>query len=382
MRHGDKRRSIPLASVVLGCGLLAATPALAAKIPVTTCGQFYEGVGVLTGNLDCTGSGAPGVHLGHSSTLDLAGFTLSGGDGDGVLCDDRCAVISTDPGAEISGFAGYGVLAVPGPEDAAFIRVNRVAIRDNGLDGVRLEAEDGGVQVSKGEVSGNGGAGIVSPGRVRIGNQLVTGNALEGIRGASVSVGGSVISFNGTGVQSSGYMRVSTSEVVDNIGDGIHAGPTLLTFRVHVERNGGTGIVIDSVEGDTRIFLSEVSYNGLDGIRVDGQQLARVHTRLAFVRYNGRHGIAARRLEVSRTRVDFNAFHGIYAPPGDGDCVLSVQHYSMIGNGTDASCGVSVTCADIATCTLPANLNGTPCDTSYDTNSGFPGVSWGICDDD
>jgi len=197
-----------------------------------------------------------------------------------------------------------------------------------------------------------------------------------------VSIAESIVELNGTGVVSTGYLRVSGSEVSDNIGDGIQAGPTLLTFRVHIERNGGSGIVIDSVEGDTKVFLSEVSHNGLDGVRVEGLQTSRLHTRLAFVRFNGRDGISARRLDVHRTRADHNGRHGIYQAPGDGDCVLTINHYSMVGNGTDPDCGVSMTCADLASCTAPANINETPCDTSYDTNSGFPGTSWGICEDD
>ena len=90
--------------------LMSAQPAGALDpVPLTACGQSVTGDVALTANLDCAGSPDPGVRLGHTSTLDLQGFTLSGGGGDGVICEGRCSVISSVPGGTISGFAGHGM---------------------------------------------------------------------------------------------------------------------------------------------------------------------------------------------------------------------------------------------------------------------------------
>lgn len=154
-------------------------------------------------------------------------------------------------------------------------------------------------------------------------------------------------------------------------------------FYVHIERNGGSGVVFTGISGDAHIQFAEISDNGLDGILVDGPQTERLRMQLGFVRRNGRNGVVANHMLLNQCRIDDNAFHGVYSPAGGEPCRVGLDRYSMVCNGTDPSCGVSVTCADIATCDPPLYLGPvTECGTTWDSSSGFPGASWGLCNDD
>jgi hypothetical protein len=293
-------------------------------------------------------------------------------------------VISTVGDGTVADFGGHGIVGRHPVESSAYVRVNHVIVRDNDGDGVRVDEIEGGAAVSKSEVRDNGGVGIASPGRMRVSTSTIYGNQLEGIIGETGVVSESLIQLNGsTGIDFTDYVKIEETEVFDNAGDGIHGGPSFRAFRVHVERNGGSGIVLSSVERNTLVQLAEVSDNGIDGIRVDGPQLHRIRLKFAFVRRNGRYGINAKHVDIHQSRIDDNAIHGVYSAPGGDPCIARLDRYSFLGNGTDASCGVSVTCADIAICDPPLAFNqNSECTTSYDTESGFPGTNWGICDAD
>jgi hypothetical protein len=372
-----------IGAVLLSLG--QAVTATAAQTPVTTCGQVVTGNGFLVANLDCTGIVGPGVVLADRARLDLRTFTLSGGDGDGVLCEGSCRVSGRDTsvGGTITGFTGDGIVARSPVGSVGQLRLYRVNIVNNGGSGARVDEAEGAMTVGRSVIEGNGGRGLASPQRMRVSRSTIAANALEGIHGDQVYVLDSLVELNGIGVDVSGYLNLNHSDVVNNAGDGIRLGASLQVFRAHITGNGDSGIVFSTVSGQAQIQLAEVSDNGLDGIRVDGAQPDRLRLRLAFVRRNGRNGVVANRLLLHQSRIDDNAFHGVYMPPGMGVCTLNIDQYSLIGNGTDASCGVSVTCADIASCETPANVSGhTVCGTSYDSASGFPGASWGVCDED
>ena len=369
-------------AVVTSLSIFLAVSAHAVTISVTTCGQTVSGRASLTGDLDCTGLPDPGVRLTSNSTLDLAGFTLSGGDGDGVECEGVCKIISSEPGGTIADFLGHGVVSQGSVKGAGRIRVGKSIVRDNGGHGVFVNEAEGNITVSLSDIRTNGGAGIITPDRMRVGRSVVSGNALEGAYGDTLKVNKSLFELNGTGIEALTYLGIIDSEVNDNVGDGIHIGSNCRTRRVNVLRNGGTGIVFDTILGDALVFFIEVSDNGLDGIRVENPQTDRLRLKISFVRRNGRHGIVSERVRLNQSRVDENAFHGVYAPAGT-QCNVRIDRYTLVDNGTDASCGVTTTCADIASCLLPVNLSAsTECDTSYDSSSGFPGVSWSICTED
>ena len=67
---------------------------------VTTCGQAIAGEGFLSANLDCTGFPGDAVVI-NGGSLDLRGFTLTGGDLSGVFCSKNCSVVSEPPGGQI-----------------------------------------------------------------------------------------------------------------------------------------------------------------------------------------------------------------------------------------------------------------------------------------
>jgi hypothetical protein len=216
-----------------------------------------------------------------------------------------------------------------------------------------------------------------------VARSTISGNALQGIAGERASIRDCSVTGNGTGIDVSLFANIDHTDVIGNLGDGIVLHNSGRVYVVHVEGNGASGIVFTAIGGHSKIQFAEVSDNVLDGIRVEGPQTERLKIKLVFARRNGRHGVVANHLLVTVCRIDDNAFHGIYSPAGGEPCRIGISQYSMLGNGTDPSCGVSVACADIASCAPPLNLSeSTFCGTSYDTSSGFPGVSLGICDED
>ena len=371
------------AGAILTLVMAGAAPAGATAVPVTSCGQVVDGLGELTGNLDCTGSSQPAVHLNHASTLDLAGFTLSGGSGDGVECEGRCAVISTSDGGTIRDFGGNGIVNRSLAFEDGSIRVNHLTIQGNGAAGVTLDQPDGTVAVSKSTVTGNGGIGVFSPAQLRVSKTTVSDNGFEGVVGGAVQVLESLVTGNGAGVEAASYLKLSYTDILGNLGDGVRAGVTMTTWHVHIQHNGGSGIVMSSIGSRVTIQFAEISDNAVDGIRVDGPQERMIRLKLAFIRRNGRHGVVSRNVGVYQSRIDDNTMDGILAEPGGEPCLVRLKQYTITGNGSDASCGVSVACADVASCLAPVAISSsTVCGTSYDTTSGFPGTSWGVCEDD
>ena len=135
-------------------------------------------------------------------------------------------------------------------------------------------------------------------------------------------------------------VKVLSSEITNNFGHGIHA------------------------DGGVKISLKDtlVSGNALNGYIQKG----------AFVP-----------VKISGGSITDNGLSGIHHTEvvGGGRCTIAakISDSTITGNGTDeAVCGVSETCSDVSSCRLP-NMSSVTCDTSYDTTSGFPGTSWGIC---
>lgn len=379
---GSLARGLAPAIAFSAASLALTGPALAAPIPVTSCGQSLASDGVLTGNLDCTGLSEPGVHLQRGTRLDLNGFTLSGGDGDGVVCDDSCRVRSEVPGGTIADFAGHGVVARAVIDDKAAVAVSRVTVRDNGGHGVFADGAGGRTGANRSIISGNGGAGLYSPDKARVVASTVSGNAAQGLRAANVNLSGSEFSGNDVGVESLVIARIYACQFTDNIGDGVRATNAIKAKELESLRNGGSGLVLDTIDRLAKIVYSEISDNGLDGVTAIGEHGNLSRFKFVFIRRNGRNGITSDNFRVVVSRVDDNAFHGVYAAPG-GRCAVRVDRFSIIGNGTDPSCGVSTPCADIASCAELVRFGAeTKCNTSYDTASGFPGTSWGVCSAD
>lgn len=364
--------------------LAPASAATAASVEITACGQVIaSGNGFLEADLDCTGHAGPGVALSRGTSLDLRGHVLSGGDGNGIECTDKCLVTSRFEDASVEGFAGHGIVVAQGTDSTPRVTVRSIAVRDNGGSGILVDAPAGNASVRRVEITGNGDAGVSAPGFVRAGACTVSDNTGVGLSGGRMLVKKATIQRNAVGIVSTQYLLVNTVEVSENIGDGIQADKAFKSRFLNSLSNGGTGLVMASIDGPARVFFTEISDNGGDGIRVDGSHIKLLFTRWCFVRRNAGSGIVSHNLRATFTRADDNGLFGVVGLPNAEGCKLRLNRFSMSGNATDAACGVSQTCADIASCDeLMFFHPETACATSYDTNSGFPGTSLGVCPGD
>ncbi len=198
---------------VFALALALATAAWSAplpSVPVTSCGQVVprKTNGYLTADLDCTGytGGLFGlaVELDKGSTLDLAGFTLTGGKHGvgcvtpcprgGGICSSSCKIRN----GTVQGADATGILADK-------VTLENVIVRDHGDRGI----------------DGN---------RVTILGSTVTGNVI-GVVGVRVLVRSSTISDNGRGgvvTTARGRARVYDSTLVDNDTSEVCLPPTVI----------------------------------------------------------------------------------------------------------------------------------------------------------
>ena len=136
LRHRIGPTAAWAAFVIAACVSVWHTPAGAATA-VTACGQVYSGSGMLTADLDCTGLAATAAVRIEGGSLDLQGFTLTGGNLDAVFCTKNCRVFSSAPGGMIRGAGNHTVRgAAPGPN----LTVEDISLDANGRP--RLEALD------------------------------------------------------------------------------------------------------------------------------------------------------------------------------------------------------------------------------------------------
>ena len=171
---------------LLGCTALAgAAPPM---VPITACGDVVprHAIGYLTGDLDCTGFTAmPGaVMLSKSATLELRGFTITGGLF-GIVCGEmrprqdlppalyssgKCTVVGG--GGRVTGAGAHGILG------------DKPTVSDVTIDGCDEEGifASLGSRVSNATVTGNGGAGMRIDGQAYVLGSTITGNGEDGIR--------------------------------------------------------------------------------------------------------------------------------------------------------------------------------------------------------
>ncbi len=381
MRKPAKPRNSHLAanvavSVTL---LLLASEFAAAATEVTACGQTFSGSGFLAADLDCTGFVGNAVTI-DGGTLDLRGFTLTGGTQNGVACARNCTVLSDPPGGRIDG-AGGGV-SVFGDDLVPLAPFVNVRISDVELDGHlagasatgRLTLYDSTVSNPSdpfAELSGSSVKlvrtnvaslpGRVVGDRVRIIDSLLAACGTTECLNGRVTVRNSTVSGSGDAGIRGTQVSVIDSSVTGNAGSGVafFGGPERLrVVRSGITANGGRGISGESA-GRVVIKDSDVSGNALEGIF----ELDVISIEGSTITNNGRSGVSTGSTAVFSL------------------CDVRISDSTFSGNGTDlAVCGVSETCADIATCGQAPDLQGTTtCETSYDTDSGFPGTSWGVC---
>jgi len=374
------RRPLGAMGILLVMAILPGTiPARAAAQPteVNTCGQVFSGNGFLSGDLDCSAFTTPGFMsvkiLG--GTLDLRGFTLTSAV-IAVECTKSCRVVSDPPGGTIASGGSGTITAVAGIK----LRVSDVVI-NNGI----LSASLGKIKILDSTITGivTTPNGAITADKVTLIRSVVTGNSVPGIRGRAKIIDSEV--SNNTGVGIDGRATVKRSMIFGNSEDGIGLTNRVRVTDSSITGNGRAGIVL-SASSKAKILRSNISGNAKQGIAKSAfpVQSGRVVVREVTITNNGAQGILldSGTVKLRDSTVTGNALDGVSQINtfAGAPCKLILQGTTTVaGNGTDPSCGVSRTCADLTSCDPPEVDPTSTCNTSYDVNSGFPGVSWGVC---
>jgi hypothetical protein len=103
--RGTVLRLVSSLATTLVVVLLVGVVMARAQTPIGGCGLTFTD-GVLVNDVDCSGN-PYGLTILHGGSLDLAGFTITGGDGSAVTCEQDCSV--TGPGTITE--AGYNGIA-------------------------------------------------------------------------------------------------------------------------------------------------------------------------------------------------------------------------------------------------------------------------------
>ncbi len=227
------------------------------------CGGTYTSVAVLTADLDCSAESLAAITLESDAILDLAGFTLTGGTNNAVLCEGDCQVRSSSPGGTISGAGANGIR---GGQYGGDLRVRNVTVVGNAFDGISIP--DGDLTIVDSVVSNNGGRGIYSNGvrKARMRGTTVAENGESGLETYSrtivldsefvnngaygvlangVTIKRSSVTGNNYGITggSSGRIRLTDTDVQNNVGTGVslHADPNSDRCRIKIVSSDITG---------------------------------------------------------------------------------------------------------------------------------------------
>ncbi len=184
-----------------------------------------------------------------------------------------------------------------------------------------------------------GGCRIVGPG-------TVTGGS-DGVRsdhGARIEAGAIVTGNSGDGVRTEKTAKVIDATVSDNGGDGIRSKTTAVISGATITGNAGDGIRTD---GTATVKGSTVDGNGGDGIHSDKYAKAMKLSTVSGNGFDGVRGVRALLIDATAT-----------------------------GNGTNAACGFTDECADLASDLFPAVKGASTCGTSRNTDLGG---TWDVC---
>jgi hypothetical protein len=359
------------------------SPALAAATEVTTCGQTFSGSGFLSADLDCSAVSGDAVVI-DGGTLDLRGFTIVGGDGAGVFCSKGCRVKSEPAGGRIINAAKQGVAKgdVISEAPGRTVRLQGVILDGNVGGGVRM-FDDGNVVVENTTISNSPANDGVA---VQFGRARITNSVIENVSRAVISNKGTRLVdsvVDGCAVNCvDGERNVIVRSVLTGAGEAaVFAGDRLRLVDSTISDSAGNGI---STTNTTRIRITGSAITGNGGRGIAGGGFHPFTIKDSNISGNAFEGIFhTSRVRLIRSTVNNNGRSGV----NTGEQFMSscgpvrLVASTVTGNGTDAGvCGVSETCSDVSTCAAPAALTqGSTCGTSYDTDSGFPGTSWGIC---
>lgn len=390
-RRGTRNRFVV---AILAAASVAVTPSLAHAAPaeITACGQTVSRSAVLVQDLDCTGLTEPAITV-DGGKLDLAGHTVVGGTR-GVRCARSCRIFSSVPGGTIRG-SDIGIIGRfiidPGLPRIVNLSITNVTIEDTVNEGTRTD--NGSIKIFDSTIRNTGDLCADAFFRLRMERstcEAVSSGLYTG-RGPARIIESTITGASAIGI--SGRSKIFDSFIIDNPGIGISI-PSGRIRNTTIAGNGETGIAHGAFvhfkgRGKLGIDDSDVSGNGV-GIRLLGAA-NRLAIRNTTVTGNVEEGIATDTLgpfsganggETVRIRdsvVSGNGLSGISISVTEDCEAIEASDSTISGNGLDAAvCGVSETCADISACT-PPELKAVACDTSYDTNSGFPGTNWGVC---
>lgn len=255
-------------------------------------GSYY-----LTGNLSST---ITGITINADNvTIDLMGYTMSGGTGNGISMDGRSNVEISN--GTVRGFTENGIYE--GNADGVGHRVIRVRAVANGSSGIYLRSRANLVQNCT--ATGNGGSGIHLSHVSEVSHNTVYDNDTYGIytqAACSVSYNtvydnqntgiyvyvGSVVSYNSTtengsyGIYAYSGSTVSHNTAYNNGSDGIYVYRSVVTDNT-ADSNGGNGIFAHT---GSMAINNIADYNSGIGIIV-GSGTAKNNT----ARGNQQHGI-------------------------------------------------------------------------------------------
>jgi parallel beta-helix repeat protein len=226
------------------------TPIRAADLPLTISspGSYY-----LAEDIDTTGGG---ITISSSDvTLDLMGFTLAGGTGDGISADSGVQGVTVRNGV-VSDWAGNGVTLW------GFSLVSGVLAHDNGANGIQIINT---AVVGDCVARDNAANGFdLGPGSTLVGC-TATSNDEHGILTAAGCTVNRCTSVSNVldGINAHGVVRDCVARL--NTGNGIVANHGSQVIGCMSAENDAHGISSDS---GTRIEANTSRSNGLDGIRV------------------------------------------------------------------------------------------------------------------
>ena len=374
-----RERSYLAANVgVFALALVCGRPLVSAAVTtVSTCGELVSGSAVLAGDLDCSATGDYAVTV-DGGTLDLAGYTITGhATFQTIRCTKTCTIRSEPPGGTVMGGL-EGVVGFPSGGGKANVRLRDVVVSGSSGEGVSGAVLGTKVSVIGSTISNHAGHGIAVAGRVSIRESVLFGNGGRGATGSKLKLKNSSVTGNGLGVAGGSKLSIVGSTIAFNAGDGAATTQAVSVRDSVVDQNDGSGVSAFNF-GRVKIKSTEITNNGEHGITAgDSSQISVVDSMIVGNALDGIDDASNDRLKIASSTISGNGLNGIRQD--DNNCSgARITDSTITGNGTDgATCGVSETCADISSCESPS-LSSVTCDTSYDTQSGFPGTSWGVC---
>jgi parallel beta-helix repeat protein len=235
----------------------------AMPLTISAGGSYY-----LAENITTAGAGI--VITADSVTLDLNGFTLTGGSSHGIYVASSAKNITIENGT-VAGWPGHGVVSDAFAEN---VLVHRVRADANGLAGISV---GGSGTVIECTASGNGSSGFSNSN----GNSTISGSTASGNVGSGISGGWSAITNctavnnGGGGITTTLPTLITSCVAYSNALAGISAAARSVVTNCRASGNGGVGIY--GGRGATIRGCQSTNNTG-DGIGVDFESLVADNT--------------------------------------------------------------------------------------------------------